>query len=181
MARFELYYVPRLLPFEGGYVFDKDDKGGETYKGIARNANPNWIGWQTVDAWKRRNGDTLPKEFIIPDAKLDAQVKALYKNKYWDALRADYIDNQTIAEIMVDFYVNGGFRIAPIQRFLKISADGAFGPKTLAAINATANPAALFEFIKQLRRDHYDSIVRNDPTQQKFYRGWTRRVESFFF
>lgn len=33
-----------MLIHEGGYSNDPIDLGGETYKGIARNAHPNWQG-----------------------------------------------------------------------------------------------------------------------------------------
>lgn len=38
-----------LIKHEGGYVNDPDDKGGETYKGIARKFNPDWKGWKIID------------------------------------------------------------------------------------------------------------------------------------
>lgn len=34
---------------EGGYVNDKDDAGGETYRGISRKYNPTWQGWTMID------------------------------------------------------------------------------------------------------------------------------------
>lgn len=42
-----------ILKNEGGYVFDRDDSGGETYKGIARNMNSKWDGWVIVDIFKK--------------------------------------------------------------------------------------------------------------------------------
>lgn len=181
MADFNKYYEPRLLPFEGGYVNDPADKGGETYKGISRVANPDWTGWKTVDAWKKTKGGTLPRNYKIPDAALDAQVKALYKIRYWDKLRADSFKSQALAEIIVDWYVNGGLSLRKIQSFIGVSPDGAIGPKTVEAINKYPHPAKLFEYIKQLRRVHYDNLVKEDPTQLRFYEGWKNRISSFFF
>ena len=37
---------------EGGYVDDDDDRGGETYRGVARNFHPDWPGWDRIDAAK---------------------------------------------------------------------------------------------------------------------------------
>jgi len=42
-----------VLQNEGGYVNDPNDPGGETYKGIARKMNSNWIGWQLIDLQKK--------------------------------------------------------------------------------------------------------------------------------
>ena len=44
-----------VLQNEGGYVNDPNDPGGETYKGIARKMNSNWIGWQLIDLQKKQN------------------------------------------------------------------------------------------------------------------------------
>ena len=52
MAIFNLAYK-KLEVAEGGYVNDPDDKGGETYKGISRKANPNWAGWISIDQIKK--------------------------------------------------------------------------------------------------------------------------------
>lgn len=38
---------------EGGYVNDKDDAGGETYRGISRKYNPTWQGWNMIDQYKK--------------------------------------------------------------------------------------------------------------------------------
>ena len=32
-----------------------------------------------------------------------------------------------------------------------------------------------------LRKKHYESIVKNDATQSKFYNGWMKRIASFTF
>ena len=47
MADFRLAYK-KIEAAEGGYVNDPDDKGGETYKGISRKANPDWNGWINI-------------------------------------------------------------------------------------------------------------------------------------
>ena len=43
--------VPHILKFEGGYVNDKDDKGGETFMGITRKNHPNLKMWDIVDKY----------------------------------------------------------------------------------------------------------------------------------
>lgn len=51
MADFDSAYAP-LKQLEGGWCHNPDDKGGETYAGIARNFFPAWPGWAVVDAAK---------------------------------------------------------------------------------------------------------------------------------
>ena len=44
---------------EGGYSFDPDDAGGETYKGISRRFNPQWSGWKIIDYSDKENLDNI--------------------------------------------------------------------------------------------------------------------------
>jgi len=73
MADFDKYY-PILLKAEGGYASAEfaakyNDKGGETYKGIARNFNPAWEGWAIIDAYKAKNG--IPKWKSVAEYFMD--------------------------------------------------------------------------------------------------------------
>ena len=38
--------------FEGKYSNNKDNPGGETYKGIARNMNKDFEGWRIIDNYR---------------------------------------------------------------------------------------------------------------------------------
>lgn len=58
MADFKTAYK-KIEAAEGGYCFDPDDAGGETYKGISRRANPNWNGWISIDAIKKAHPTTF--------------------------------------------------------------------------------------------------------------------------
>lgn len=53
MADFDKAYF-RTCKFEGGYANDKNDSGGETYKGISRVHNPKWGGWKIIDSYKKK-------------------------------------------------------------------------------------------------------------------------------
>ena len=52
--------IAKVLRTEGGYVNDKDDSGGETYKGISRVNWPRWSGWVIVDICKK-DSKNFPK------------------------------------------------------------------------------------------------------------------------
>jgi hypothetical protein len=41
------------LGYEGEWVNDPDDRGGETYRGISRVHWPKWAGWAIIDAEKQ--------------------------------------------------------------------------------------------------------------------------------
>lgn len=101
--------IKRVLQTEGGYVSDPDDAGGETYKGIARNFWPKWMGWVFIDPAKRLNGFPASLEKIVP---LQEFVIQFYKQNFWDKIGGDFIASQTIANNLVDSAVNEGIKPA---------------------------------------------------------------------
>jgi lysozyme family protein len=182
MADFEKYY-PTLEKHEGGYCSEEKaksigDRGGETYLGIARNFNPEWEGWLWIDECKAKNG--IPKwNSKIPDERLKPSAKKFSKMKYWDALKADQILNQSIAEYIVDFGYNSGIVTAAkaLQKLTSVTVDGKIGPKTIEAVN-TMHQEELFHKLVEYRVDFLNKItsLREDVKQ-----GVIRRAKSFKF
>lgn len=168
MANFDLYF-PKLMIHEGGYVNDPLDKGGETYRGISRKNFPNWMGWDSIDELKPIRKGTVFQS-------LEGLVKAFYFSTFWNWAKG--INNQIIAEILVDWRINGGFNPKKLQQMVGEKQDGKIGPRTIAAINRT-NASRLFETIKNARVQHYARIIQNDPTQKKFEKGWLDRLDNF--
>lgn len=189
MAKFKDAFT-RTMGHEGGYVKDADDLGGETYRGISRKFNPGWVGWTRVDRAKRRRG--FPGN-LAPDAALQAGVEAFYKQHYWDKFQGDAIANQAIANEMFDTGVNMGVvrAVEFLQRGLNVLnrneklyrdlvPDGAFGPKTLAALRAYLKKDKadlLLKIMNVLQGMHYIEFMNKSPVQEKFARGWFKRVE----
>ena len=102
--------------------------------------------------------------------------KEILKNMFWDRWKADKIDNQALANILVDFvWASGVHGIKVPQRVLGVKADGIVGPATLEAVNA-ANPADFFARLQKSRIDFVNGIVRRKPSQSRFLRGWVRRI-----
>lgn len=130
MARFELAH-PKVAAHEGGYSNDPADNGGETWKGIARKANPGWQGWVVIDSYKDKSG--FPANLKSVEL-LEALVKSLYRIKYWDEIQGDRIIDQAIADSIYDSAVNMG-----PSRAIKL-AQGAAGMKETGKMDeATLN------------------------------------------
>ncbi len=182
MADYIKYY-PKLLKAEGGYASAKyaasiGDKGGETYLGIARNYNKDWPGWAIIDAYKAKNGE--PKyNSHIPDTKLDQLAKDMSKKLYWDKLKLDQVQNQSIAEYIMDFGFNSGLAtpVKAVQRLLKLKDDGAMGNDTINKIN-TADQGKLFKDLQDYRINFVSNIKTLKPD---VIQGLIKRAKSFSF
>ena len=103
------------------------------------------------------------------------------KDMYWDKCLADDIDNQSVAEILVDWCVNSGLvGLRKVQEIVGVKPDGIAGPKTLAAING-ADAKELFDRIMAARRQFFVNIVKRNPNQKVFINGWMNRLLMFKF
>ncbi len=177
MADFITAYTKYIKPIEGGYVNLSTDKGKETYAGITRKNYPNWVGWPTIDSKK-----TLYKNGIIPRytifSELNSSVQQFY-NDLWNKNRFGEIQNQDIANLLFDFFVNSGYDgIKEIQKLVNVTVDGGLGTQTLAAINKS-NASQLYLALKQARVDFYNQIIKREPDEIANYNGWIARLGKF--
>ena|SRR3990167_8015316 len=186
MAQFDKAFQI-TLGHEGGYSFDPVDKGGETYKGIARKANPAWAGWVILDNLKK-DTKNFPNNLDV-DSSLQSHVKSLYKTNYWDKNKLDAVNDQDIANESFDTGVNQGVGVAAkyIQEALNLlnrnqqsypdlKVDGAIGNTTLGVLNSHPNPKAVLKTMNGLQFMKYVEICRNNPVQEKFFNGWLNRI-----
>lgn len=135
MANFDIAYR-RTKRFEGGYVNDPKDAGGETYNGISRRANPTWAGWRVVDEMKSNPG--FPGNLRERKSILDDLEYSLYKTNYWDPVWGDKIRVQTVANDMYDTAVNMGVgtSIKLSQRQLTLPETGRMSADHLYKLNS---------------------------------------------
>ena len=147
-----------VLESEGGYVFHKDDPGGETNLGCTKKVYEEWVG-HPVDSNTMKN--------LTPE-----QVAPIYKNKYWDKVKGDIMPSG-LDYLLFDMAINSGPGRATklLQAALSVTADGAIGPATLKAIQA-ADPKELIEKFSIERLQFYQNL----PTFGTFGKGWSRRV-----
>ncbi|MCT4587295.1 MAG: hypothetical protein N4A71_05690 [Carboxylicivirga sp.] len=172
-----------VLKHEGYYVNNANDKGGETYRGIARNFHPNWIGWGLVDQEKTFFGGRLNRNQKVDHPLIEKYVADFYKRKFWDRIYLDLVKDPNLQLIIFDAYVNaGGNGIKTLQMTLNrffgknLKVDGAQGKLTVAAINSV-NPQQLFTAYKGAREDYYKNIAHGKNAI--FLKGWLNRIKSF--
>jgi len=154
----------KMLHDEGGMQLTNipGDRGGMTYAGIARNANPDWAGWQFIDRKDFGSATQLVREF--------------YKVNFWDRIRGDELTNQAIAETIFNFAVNTGVGVASklAQLIVGVTPDGAIGAKTLERLNiCTAEKFLPAYALAKIQR--YVDICMKNRDQSKFLLGWVRR------
>jgi len=176
--------------FEGEYSNDPDDAGGETYRGIARQHHPEWEGWVMIDKYDKTAAD-FPA-VLKRDQALSVSVEAFYKIKFWDKFLGDHIPAQEIADEMFDTGVNMGTGRA--VKFLQeglnilnrnevlyedIKVDGDFGTNTLRTLKtylAKDDSMYLMKVMNILQGMHYINYMKQAPVQEKYARGWLKRV-----
>lgn len=103
----------------------------------------------------------------------------IYKRMFWDSIKGDAIESQSVANGIIDWYwMSGITAIKRVQTIVGATADGIVGPQTIAAINAVADQRSLFFQIRQARLNHVEMIVRNAPSQRVFLQGWRNRINA---
>lgn len=163
--------APIILKWEGGFVNDPVDKGGATNMGITIAT------WRQVGYDKDGDGDIDVQDMKILDKKDFERVLRIY----WDRWKADKINNQSLANILVDWvWGSGAWGIKIPQRILNVAQDGIVGKGTLAAVNS-ADPQKLFNQLYAARVNFLDGIVVRNPSQKRFIKGWKNRLADFKF
>lgn len=194
MADFEIAYK-LTNQIEGGYVNDPDDKGGETYRGISRKFNPNWVGWKIIDEVKLKYVGRIGVEFyqeLDDNDELQEMINNFYRQEYWDKCKCDAIQNQPIANEIYDNAVNMGVERSAeyLQRTLNIlnrnskkyediPVDQKIGLKTITALSVCIKHNGykrVLNVLNGFQIKHYIELMEKNPTQEK-YIGWFDRVE----
>lgn len=146
-----------VLKHEGGYVNHPKDPGGATNKGITQH---------TYDSYRGKSRAQSVKLIT------DAEVAAIYKSRYWDAVCGDEL-HQGLDYAMFDFAVNSGPQraIRFLQSILGLKLDGVMGPSTLAAARGQNTEWVVLKLCDK-RLDYLKFL----PTWPTFGKGWAQRV-----
>lgn len=155
--------IDKVLKWEGGYAGNIDGKTC-TMKGVTLATYRNYFGRQKT--CKELRGIS------------QAEWEYIFKNGFWDRWKADEIDNQSIAELLVDWvWASGIYGIKLPQRVLGVKDDGIVGNKTLSAINNYPDKKELFNKLWNRRKKHFEDIAKNG--KEKFLKGWLNRLNDY--
>jgi lysozyme family protein len=163
----------KSLGYEGGYANDPNDRGGETFRGVARKHHPNWMGWEKVDAMK-----SFPEfpSCAVYDAALGDMVREFYVTEFWNKVHGDELPGK-MAVAAFDCAVNSGPERA--ARLLQIAlgglvVDGDIGPRTVKAAHE-AGEEGVVRFLAA-RAKFLHEIMDSDPTQKVWATNWFKRL-----
>lgn len=153
--------VVKVLGNEGGYVNDKDDKGGETKYGISRKAYPN------------ENIKDLTKE----------RAKMLYYKDYW--YRFDFEGlSDSVAGMVFDNAVNQGVYQAKknMLNALNLADDMKISDIDWDIVKAKIKELGDVKFKSLLTKKIigvYNTLIKKNSSQKKYEKGWKNRVKRY--
>lgn len=163
MADFKVL-KPFILSWEGGFVNDPYDRGGATNKGV------------TISTFRHVFG----QDKTVTELKniTDEQWNTIFKKTFWDKWKADEINSQALANILVDWvFGSGKYGITIPQQMLGVKVDGIIGNQTITALNSV-DPKEFFDELKKRRVQYFNNICERTPTNKRFLKGWLRRLDS---
>lgn len=176
----------RILRIEGGHVNDPVDRGGETQYGISLrflkavggiDANQDGVADLDLNFDTVLDGQDI--RLITPDIALGLYLKHFYVGPGFWTLPKPY------DAALFDQAVNGGTTAAIkiLQRALNrqgkphLKVDGVLGPITRAKLTECLRYGyPVLEAIRAEALERYRAIVRADPRQKRFLKGWERRA-----
>lgn len=160
-----------IKKFEGGFVNHKHDKGGPTNFGITQKVYNNY--------YRKKTSINDIKNMKIEEAI------EIYKSIYFKGYSIDTKFPEELWHFMFDCYVNHSSKAVGriIQRSLndlgcKLMVDGVIGKQTLSKIPCYSTKNLLKYMIKW-RIWLYNTIVKNDHSQEIFLEGWLNRANWF--
>lgn len=159
--------IPIIKRWEGGYSDNPNDRGGATNSGVTLAVYQSVYGKnKTKNDLKRMTND---------------QWNYIFTKLYWNKWKADEINNQSIANILVDWvWMSGLGTIKKIQSLFGLTSDGIVGNKTISYINSH-DQEEVFNKIWNRRKSFYESLVKNNPSQKVFLKGWMNRLNTYKF
>jgi lysozyme family protein len=151
--------LDHVLKHEGGFVDHPRDPGGMTNLGVTRAVWEEWVG---------RGSNEKEMRALTPE-----NVAPLYKQKYWDRVKADDLP-AGLNYCVFDAAVNSGTGRAAkwLQEAVGATPDGAIGPNTLAKVKSHDADVLVNAFC-----DIRMNFLKSLRTFDTFGRGWTSRVD----
>lgn len=162
MARAE-EAINKLLEHEGSrYVPDDHGRGPSRYGVTLKTAQERFPNWTAQD---------------IRDLNKSAATE-FYRQEFWKRYHLERIQDQQLANKMLDLTVNlgGTTAVRLLQRAAGVEpVDGILGSRTAAAANHMPQTTALLQAVAE---EHYRKIVEARPEWANCLEGWLARLKA---
>lgn len=158
--------ISKVIDREGGYVNHPSDRGGPTNWGITQG---------TLSDWRRSSATDFHVRTLSKD-----EARLIYRDRYFRGLEG--VTDPKVLEFLFDYAVNSGTgrAIKALQSVIGATPDGAWGPKSAAALKAVPDQSKLYWPLVCERLDNFLRIIGRDPSQVVFAIGWANRIVPFW-
>lgn len=161
-------YLKHILSFEGGYSDNKVDRGGKTNFGVTQ---------RTYDRWLSDHNKPIRHVKYIEMH----EVWSIYDELFWRTAKCSTLPVPLDMVVFDSAVQHGPGRAARwLQGIVGTTQDGDIGLKTLAALNDIVKTYSIGWVVQTylgVRDEFYEQIMRNDPSQEMFRRGWANRMK----
>lgn len=175
--------VDKTFKFEGGFQNFPNDSanyyGGEligTNRGISALAYGDYL---------KRKPTVSEIKAITPEI-----AKTVYKKLFWDKMKGDLFENQSVAHLVFDFLIASGFsKESDVMKSIndvagkKVVAeiDNGFTTEEVKILNGL-NQEKFFNDLKEYRYQFIDSLIRSNPAKYGGWeKGWKKRLSEITF
>jgi len=205
MAIFTKEFIKHVLDFEGGYQSDPTDKANYNSLGQLVGTN-HGISAICMEQYLKKP----PSKDVMLSVTSELSTKIL-KTMFWDVIKGDYIQNQSVAEYICDWFWGSGYKgVKWVQGAMfyglkmALKVDCKLETFEVDLINKYPNQEQLFNFLVREHIAYIDYIVSRSMTEyidcivkkykkvptkrevylntyQKYQVGWTRRANAIKF
>lgn len=167
----------KTIKYEGNKVFRS--KFGEISKyGITKN---------TLSLYNKHKKTNYEVEQINKEI-----AKRIYKEKYWNSMKLNHLDNQTLANHIFDYGVNSGIYKASKDlqdtcnelieehniNIPKITKDGIVGSETIQTLNAILQHLEEETIINKYKNKRLSFLKGLGKKWDTYGKGWSHRVNT---
>jgi lysozyme family protein len=156
--------LKKILVYEGGYSNHPLDKGGETNLGITQHVYDRY-----------RDGLVLPRRSVKYIER--SEISVIYWKGYWVPCKCGELPSPLDLIVFDCSVLHGPSKaIKILQKIVGVEVDGIIGSKTLEAIKAIGSVKDVCSSYLEARENHFRDIVKRDPEQVVFLKGWLNRL-----
>jgi lysozyme family protein len=169
-------YISFNTQWEGGYVNNPSDKGGPTNRGV------------TFNTFKSFAKSMFNIEPTLENLKKLTVLQAQQVMKwYWDTCKANNINNQAVAEYIVDWFWGSGYTALEwvngvMKKYFSYSMPSNAKELSIDTIQKINNvdSTKLANYLHQERTIFLQGLVKKNKTQEQFYAGWINRINDLY-